>query len=224
MGNTRAVALLNGPLTNRYRADATWPSRKQAHQRAEHQQPEPHPMRGEHDAAAREVRMVAAHSVQGEVLVAIGHGQGQRRRGPPCVPIVFDDDPADASRRQLVAIGARPAATAARRGRARPRRGPCGRRSSGRRSSARRRAPNAGSGSSTGASPAHAKRRMLSTGSTATGRGSALIIAAARRPSGRILHRPTPCRPLPRPDRATSQSTPHSRSARSPRPESGGAA
>ena len=36
-----------------------------------------------------------------------------------------------------------------------------------------------GSGSSTGASPAHAKRRMLSTGRTATGRGSALIIAAA---------------------------------------------
>src|SRR6478735_8877029 len=37
-----------------------------------------------------------------------------------------------------------------------------------------------GNGSSTGASPAHAKRRMLSTGSTATGRGSALIIAVAR--------------------------------------------
>src|ERR1700722_2464709 len=35
-----------------------------------------------------------------------------------------------------------------------------------------------GSGSSTGASPAQANRRMLSTGSTATGRGSALISAA----------------------------------------------
>ena len=33
-------------------------------------------MRGEHDASAREVQVVAAHSVQSEVLVVIGHGQG----------------------------------------------------------------------------------------------------------------------------------------------------
>ena len=33
-------------------------------------------MRGEHNAAAREVRVVAAQSVQSEVLVVIGHGQG----------------------------------------------------------------------------------------------------------------------------------------------------
>src|SRR6185437_11343096 len=49
--------------------------------------------------------MVATNSVQGEVLIPVGDRQLQRGRGPSCVPIVFDDDPADTSRCQRVPIG-----------------------------------------------------------------------------------------------------------------------
>ena len=47
-------------------------------------------------------RMVAAHSVEGDVVVAIGH----RQRQSICGTAGFDDHPADPRVRQLIAIGA----------------------------------------------------------------------------------------------------------------------
>ena len=65
-----------------------------------------------------------------------------------------------------------------------------------------------GSGSSTGAGPDQAKRRMVPAGNTATVAGLGVDHRRHCRPPGRIAHRLRPCPTRPRPDRAAPESAP----------------
>ena len=75
-----------------------------------------------------------------------------------------------------------------------------------------------GSGSSTGAGPAQANRRMLSAGSTATGRRVGVDHRRRGRPALRVVHRRRPCPPTPQ---ARSGSDRHQRHAADRRRDTG---